>query len=134
MKQQRWHMGMFRNWSFWFCLWLLTDKRSNKSLDYSYHLGNWGLFNLQIMPIVQRRETVEHNRGSSIESKLTDYQWPWNRRCGLTPEILPGNLFESEIKLFWLIKSIEIHRWTSHFWICIGNIIHVSYKYSKLKL
>ena len=48
---------------FWFGLWLLADKRRNKSLVHCYHLGNWGLINLQLI-----LETVEHYRGSIVES------------------------------------------------------------------
>ena len=33
------------------------------------NLGNWGLINLQLMLLVQTRETVEHYRGSSVESE-----------------------------------------------------------------
>ena len=32
-------------------------------------IENWGLINLQLMLPVQRLETVEHYRGSSVESE-----------------------------------------------------------------
>ena len=89
-----------------FCNCLLIKKRGNQFLNHCYQIWNAGSDNSQLLLL------IEHCRGSSIQSSS---ELDYHVEGVVLHQSFCRDVFELELSLFVLSRSIEMHRKTVHF-------------------